>query len=155
MIGPIKTWWNQKAHKIKFVSPLDCLEYNKAEIKQFLISEMGWRDYGGKHYENIFTKFYQGYILPVKFGVDKRKSHLSTLICSGQITKKEALLELEKPPYDAEELKKDKEFFIKKIGVTEEEFEQIMQLPIKKHTDFPSYVNIFKKLSRIKRAILK
>ena len=155
MIGPFDEWWFKKVHHIQFVSPLDCIEYNKAEIKQFLISEMGWRDYGGKHYENIFTKFYQGYILPVKFGIDKRKSHLSTLICSGQITKQEALEEIKKPSYDAEELKKDKEFFIKKIGITEEEFEGIMALPIKKHTDFPSYINIFKRLSKIKRAIFK
>ena len=65
--------------------------FNKDEAKKTIMEQMGWRDYGGKHYESIFTRFYQGYVLPTKFGVDKRKAHLASLINSGQISKKEAL----------------------------------------------------------------
>lgn len=155
MIGPIKTWWFKKFHQIRFVTPLDYIEYDKARVKQFLISELGWRDYGGKHYENIFTKFYQGHILTQKFKIDKRKSHLSTLICSGQITKSQAEEELKKPVYDSEELKKDTDFFIKKLEISEQEFNTVMALPIKKHTDFSSYINIFNRLRKIKKAIFK
>ncbi len=80
--------------------------------------ELDWRDYGGKHYESQFTKFYQAYILPEKFHIDKRKAHLSTLICSGQMTRSEALLEMEKPLYDPAQLKSDKEYVMKKFGLS-------------------------------------
>ena len=65
---------------------------------QTLERELGWKYYGWKHYESIYTRFYQGYILPKKFGYDKRKSHLSSLICSGEMTREEALEELKKEP---------------------------------------------------------
>ena len=153
MIGPLGISYYKKIQGIEMVSPLDWMDYNKAEVKTFLQHELGWRDYGGKHYENIFTKFYQGYILPEKFKIDKRISHLSTLICSGQISKEEALLELSKPQYDQDELRKDRLFFFRKMGLTEDEFEAIMNHPPVAHTDFPSYLNIFKRLSKVKKAI--
>jgi N-acetyl sugar amidotransferase len=131
---------------IKIHSPLNFIEINKAAVKSFLIDNFNWRDYKYKHYENIFTRFYQGYILPVKFGIDKRKSHLSTLICSGQMAKEMALVEIAKPIYTTEKLRVDKEFVIKKLGLEPEEFDKIMALPIKKHTDYKSYINYFNKL---------
>ena len=82
------------------ISILNNVPYNKKEVKEIIQKELGWRDYGGKHYESQFTKFYQAYILPEKFHIDKRKAHLSTLICSGQMTRTEALQELEKPLYE-------------------------------------------------------
>ncbi len=153
-IGPLKVWFYNKFHKIKFISPLDYIEYNKTEVKKKLMEELNWRDYGGKHYENIFTKFYQGYILPEKFKVDKRKSHLSTLICSGQASKEEALKELEKPAYKPDELCGDKEFFIKKMELTEREFEEIMSRPIRKHTHYSSYITVINTLRKVKRMII-
>lgn len=125
-----------KLKKIETVYPLNYLPYNKAAVKEAITEELGWRDYGGKHYESVFTRFYQGYILPVKFGIDKRKAHLSDLIFSGQITKEEALEELKKPIYPEELLKNDFSFVMKKLNLTEEEFEKIMSLPRKEHTDF-------------------
>jgi N-acetyl sugar amidotransferase len=121
---------------IQSVTPLNYMEYNKKEVKETIKNELGWRDYGGKHYESIFTKFYQGYILPTKFGIDKRKAHLSNLICSKQMKREEALEELKKTLYDPEELKADKEYVLKKLGLSEAEFEAIMKLPPRKHTDF-------------------
>jgi N-acetyl sugar amidotransferase len=154
LINPLKKWYYSKVVGIKMVAPLDLVKYNKSEVKDFLMYKLDWKDYGGKHYENIFTKFYQGYLLPEKFKIDKRKAHLSTLICSGQMDKKEALLELKNPPYKEEELKDDKAYFIKKMKITEDEFETIMALPVKSHTDFPSYINIINKLRKIKRILL-
>lgn len=154
IIGPLKIWIYSRWFKIEFASPLDFVEYNKSDVKKKLIDEMNWRDYGGKHYENNFTKFYQGYILPTKFHVDKRKAHLSTLICSNQITKEEALETIKLPAYKAEELVSDKEFFIKKMGLTMTQFEEIMNLPIKKHTDYPSYINVINKLRRLKKLLI-
>lgn len=124
--------------KLSPISVLNYVEYNKHDAKETIKRELGWRDYGGKHYESIFTKFYQAYILPVKFGIDKRKAHYSTLICSGQMTREEALRELEKPLYTDENLKADKEYVLKKFGLGEKEFDAIMQLPPRKHSEFKS-----------------
>jgi N-acetyl sugar amidotransferase len=144
------------------VSILNYVPYNKKEVKEIIQRELGWRDYGGKHYESQFTKFYQAYILPVKFHIDKRKAHLSTLICSGQMTKAEALLEIEKPLYDPAQLKSDKEYVMKKFGLSPEEFEKIMRLPIKKHSAFKSdrklkerYMNMLIKTAPVRNSIKK
>lgn len=112
---------------------LNYLEYNKQKTKEIIAKELGWKDYGGKHYESVFTRFYQGYILPVKFNVDKRKAHLSNLIFSGQITKEAALAELEKPIYPPALLEIDKQFVLKKLGFSEAAFDAYMQAPIVEH----------------------
>lgn len=130
---------------IQSVALLNYFPYVKADVKETITRELQWRDYGGKHYESVFTRFYQGYILPEKFGVDKRKAHLSNLICSGQITKEAALAELAKPSYPEELRKTDYEFVLKKLGLTPQEFETIMQLPVKKHTDYPVDADIYQR----------
>ena len=112
-------------------------------VKKILIEELEWKDYGGKHYESTFTKFYQAYILPVKFGVDKRKAHLSTLICSGQITREEALKEMASPLYDEKELQIDKTYVLKKLGFTDEEFETIMKQKPRSHREFETEGSLF------------
>ena len=144
--------------KLTPVSILNYVPYNKDQIKQFISSELGWRDYGGKHYESIFTKFYQAYILPKKFHIDKRKAHLSTLICSGQMTKNEAIEEIQKPLYTEKELYADKEYVIKKLGLTDHEFDLIMELPPRKHEDFKSdtilkenYMHFLQKTEKLRK----
>ncbi len=138
-------WWHQY---LKFIwglniEPILCyLDYHKVDSKQYLIDNIGWKDYGGKHYESIFTRFYQGYALKEKFGVDKRKAHLSSMICSGQITKEEALKELDKPIIDAVVLKEDLRFFLKKMDLSEEEFKQIISSKPVPHEQFRSYANL-------------
>jgi hypothetical protein len=126
------------------------MPYNKAEVKKTIAAELGWRDYGGKHYESIFTKFYQAYILPTKFHVDKRKPHLSNLICSGQITREDALRELEQPLYPADMLKTDYEYVLKKFDLSAAEFEAIMRLPVKRHADFPIERSLFERYRILK-----
>jgi N-acetyl sugar amidotransferase len=121
---------------IESLSLLNYVDYNKAAIKETISRELGWRDYGGKHYESIFTRFYQGYILPEKFGIDKRKAHLSNLIFSGQITKQQALEEIAKPNYDQRQLEEDKIFAQKKLGFTSLEFESYLNRPRREHTEF-------------------
>ncbi len=144
------------------ISILNYVPYNKNEVKEIIRKELDWRDYGGKHYESQFTKFYQAYILPEKFHIDKRKAHLSTLICSGQMTRSAALLELEKPLYDPAQLQSDKEYVMKKFGLTPQEFEKIMHLPIKKHAAFKSdrklkerYMNMLIKTAPLRRSFKK
>jgi N-acetyl sugar amidotransferase len=137
---------------------LNYVPYNKQEIKDFITKELDWRDYGGKHYESIFTKFYQAYILPQKFKIDKRKAHLSTLICSGQITKEAALKELELPLYKPEELRQDKEYVLKKFGLSAQEFDAIMQSALRKHEEFKTdarlkqnYMRLLQKTQKLRK----
>ncbi|HYG20169.1 MAG TPA: N-acetyl sugar amidotransferase [Ohtaekwangia sp.] len=136
--------------RIRSIGLLNYMPYNKADVKQFITRELGWRDYGGKHYESIFTRFYQGYVLVMKFGVDKRKAHLSNLICSRQITKGEALSELQKPPYDEKVLAADYDFVLKKLQLTRGAFEAIMSEPPKKHTDYPFEHSIYDQSALLK-----
>jgi hypothetical protein len=121
---------------IESLNPLNLMPYNKQEVKEEIKRELNWTDYGGKHYESVFTRFYQGYILPVKFGIDKRKAHLSNLIFSGQITKQEALDELHRPMYDQAQLEMDYDFVLKKLGFTVEGFNQYLLSPRHEHTEF-------------------
>lgn len=122
--------------KFEYVQLLNYVDYNKELIKKKLVEELSWRDYGGKHFESIFTRFYQGYILPNKFQIDKRRFHYSCLIQSKQITKEDAIQALKKPIYNPEMLITDKEFVLKKLDFTNESFENYMKSPIKKHSDF-------------------
>lgn len=133
----------QEVLGLQSIELLNFLPYNKAEVKKTITEEFGWQDYGGKHYESIFTRFYQGYILPNKFGIDKRKAHLSTLICSGQISRENALKELETPIYDDVQLKTDKEFVLKKLGFRETEFDAYMNAPRVEHTEYKTEVGFF------------
>lgn len=128
---------------------LDYLDYNKAQAMSVIEKELDWRYYGGKHYESIYTRFFQSYILPKKFGIDKRKAHLASLICSGQASREEAVAELQTEPYPPELLKQDKEYVVKKIGVSEQEFDGIMAAPIKSHMEYPNDSRIFSLLGRL------
>jgi len=132
--------------KIKYLPILNYVPYNKEEAIKLLEKELDWKYYGGKHYESIYTRFFQCYILPKKFNIDKRKAHFSTLICSGQMTREEALQEMKKDTYPSELLEEDKKHVIKKLGLTEEEFETIMSQPIKSFRDYPNSYFLVEKL---------
>lgn len=136
--------------RYSWVDILNYLDYNKTEAMRVLENELGWVYYGGKHYESVYTRFFQAYILPNKFGADKRRAHLSTLVCSGEITREQALEAIQEPICAPEMLREDKEFVIKKFGLTESEFEEIMSLPKKTIADYPAYENgLFLKLMRV------
>lgn len=141
--------------KIRQIPFLNHIEYNKHEAKKMLMQEIGWRDYGGKHYESVWTRFFQGYYLPTKFGYDKRRAHLSTLICSGQTTREEAFEEMKKPPYDAELLRQDMQFVLKKFGLMQAEFDAIIHTPSKEAKDYPSHYFLFHTLQRYKNIFRK
>jgi len=146
----INLFLDMKIRRINRISVLNYIEYMKKDAIKIIENELNWKNYGGKHYESIYTRFFQGYILPVKFGYDKRKSHLSSLIVSNQITRAEALAELKKNPYPNKELlEEDMNYFINKFGIDEKEFQRIIDLPPKKFFDYPSYENSsFWKLAR-------
>jgi N-acetyl sugar amidotransferase len=124
--------------KLNPISILNYIDYNKQSAKETIVKDLTWRDYGGKHYESVFTKFYQAYILPRKFKIDKRKAHLSTLICSEQMTREQALVELSHELYKPGELSQERDYVLKKLGLSDEEFEKIMNAVPRTHSEFRS-----------------
>lgn len=155
---PHITFWKSLYYywvlQLESVYVLNYLEYDKKEAQEIITRELGWRDYGGKHFESTFTKFYQSYILPTKFGIDKRRAHLANLVSSGQIVREQALEELQKPLYTEKELRIEKEFVLKKLKLKEEEFDAIMQAPVRKHEEFASDTRLwewyFRWINRLK-----
>lgn len=121
---------------VRSVSILNYVDYDKEAAMKVLCEDLGWRYYGGKHYESVYTRFIQGYILPKKFGVDKRYGHFSDVIRSGQMTRGRALDEIEKPPYPEDLFASDYKFVLKKLGLSNEEFEDIMSAPRRTYRDY-------------------
>lgn len=157
-MGLLGWTYNTFIRGVKFIPLLNYIPYNKDEAKKIIMNELDWRDYGGKHYESIYTRFFQGYILPKKFGFDKRRAHLSTLICSGQTTREAALEEIKREPYPNEKMMvDDMEYVVKKLGITSSEFESIMKEPPKTYKDYPNNAKIFNKsniVARLARKVL-
>ena len=144
-----------KVKKIQWVSPLDYVNYDKATAKKIIEAELGWRDYGGKHYESVWTRFFQGYYLPKKFGYDKRRAHYSSMICSGLLTRDQALNMMDEPIYPTELLKSDMSFVVKKFGLTINEFNHLLEEPPKKATEYPSNYFLFHKMMKYKNIFRK
>jgi N-acetyl sugar amidotransferase len=137
--GVLRQHYWQQLRGIRDLFVLNYVDYDKPRAIEILKRELGWEPYGAKHYENVYTKFFQGHILPEKFGFDKRRPHLSCLILGGKMSRDEALAEVEHPAIDPEELRRDRVFVAKKLGLSESEFDEIMALPRKTFWDHPSY----------------
>ncbi len=132
--------------RIKQFRLLYYFAYHKKSIKKMLKKELNWQDYGGHHYESVYTRFYQGYILPEKFGIDKRKREFSTLIRSGQLDRQEALDVLKTTlPMPREQAERDRAYVVKKLGLSDDEFSDIMQQKPRSFLEFPNYYNTLKK----------
>lgn len=122
--------------RIRIVSILNYVDYDKEQAMQLLRDRLGWRDYGGKHHESIYTRFYQGYVLPRKFGVDKRYGHLSDLINAGQVGRAEALAQLRQPPYPEQLQQQDLAYVCKKLRLAPAKFEELMRTPARTFRDY-------------------
>lgn len=148
-----KKFGTDKTDKLKFISsyrkylriklgtvitlrPLNLIDYNRERAFKELYDFCGFEYYGGKHLENMLTAFVQLYWLPKKFGFDKRTSHLSSMIVSGQMTREQALAELESPLYDEAQMAEYIAFIKKNLGISDAEFDAIMAAPVHEHTDF-------------------
>lgn len=121
---------------LKRVAPLNMVDYDYDKVKIFLNQQFGWEPYENKHYENILTRFYEGYYLPHKFGFDKRKVYYSNLILTGGMTREEALKALESAPYPSEMIQEDKEYISKKLGLTLDEFSGLVEGDNKTYKDY-------------------
>ena len=127
-----------------YVELLNATTYRKADAMAELEENVGWRYYGGKHYESTFTKFYQATLLPEKFGIDKRRAHLSSLVVNGELTREDALAALEEPLYRPGEQRDESAYVRKKLGFSEDEFAAMMATPPRSHADYPSSATFFK-----------
>jgi len=141
--------------RIRVIRPLNFIPYNKKEAIKELQEKTGWRPYGRKHGESVFTRFFQNYFLVERFGYDKRKPHLSSLILSGQITREEALEELSKPLYDPKQLEEDKLYMRKKLGLTKEEFESLLNVPKRRTNEFPNSERFEKFIKKLYLLVIK
>ena len=158
--APLKTYpfmsmlefiWLTRVRKLLTVHrPLNYLNYDKERARNELTREYGWRDYGGKHSESRFTKFYQEIYLPRKFNFDKRRLHLSSLIVSSQMTRDHALAELAQPISTTEQIRRDVRFVAKKLGIAKEELERFIEMPAVDHLVYPNGTRLHAALSAAK-----
>src|SRR5690606_37956150 len=118
---------------------LNFMNYDKAKAEAYLQETVGYRTYARKHGESIFTKLFQNYYLPTKFGYDKRRLHYSSMILSGQMTREQAMNKLAEPLYDPAELQLDIEYFCKKMRINQTQFQALMDAPIHDYSDFANW----------------
>jgi len=147
---PYLLFYVNLARRVRTMSILNYVDYRKEAAVEFLQNHLGWVYYGGKHHESIYTRFYQGYVLPRKFGVDKRYGHLSDLINAGQMSREAALEEIQNPPYQEELQARDLEYVCKKMGFTPAQFDEIMATPPK---SFRAYRNSFERVQMLRHAV--
>jgi N-acetyl sugar amidotransferase len=151
MSGIIRHQFYKYFSRIKTVQILNYYTFDREHVVSRIKAELGWIDYGGKHHESVFTRFYQAYILPKKFNIDKRLAHYSNLICAGQLSRDEALKNLREPVYDRTLLNQDLIFVTKKLGMSISEFETYLNKPGRSHYEFKSDDKMIDILLRFKQ----
>lgn len=134
----IKEFYYKFFRGIKIIYFLNYVQYSKHEAMNILENELGWKYYGGKHYESKYTGFVQSYILPVKFNIDYRRATFSSQICSGDLNREIAIEELKKSPFNIENVKSEKDYLAKKLDISIADFENILKLPPKTYRDYPN-----------------
>lgn len=143
--------------RFKIIKPLNYIEYDKNKAIQEMTEKLGWQYYGGKHYESRFTRFFQGYLLPTRFGFDKKRAHLSSLILAGQLSREEALEKMKEPSLPSSLVAEDSEFLCKKLSISQDEFSKYLTMPLKTFRDYPSNYSLrqlmYKARSIVRRLI--
>lgn len=153
MLSPLCFMYYVFVRGIRFIPILNFAPYVKEDVIRTLKQELDWKPYPNKHGESRFTRFYQDYYLPAKFGIDKRKAHYSSLIAAGQMTRDEALSKLNEPLYRPDDLKQDMEFVLKKLGFSESDWQHIMEAPFVPHLSLPNNYWMFSPKNGITRYI--
>ncbi len=142
-------FWYNFYKGIQVIPFLNYFHYVKAEARKELEAELQWQYYGGHHHESIYTRFFQSYLLPVKFGIDKRRTELSAMILSGHCSREEALHELEKPyPHNPEDIT----YVKSKLGFSDEEFNTMMQARIQTFRQYPTYYPLIQRMKPLVKA---
>jgi N-acetyl sugar amidotransferase len=146
--------WYEYVRKIRWVSLLDYFQYDKFQALDILERECDYKPYPYKHYESVFTRFYQGYILPRKFGHDKRRGHLAALVVTGQMTRDRALQMLKESPYPDDGLEQqDRAFVLKKLGFSDDDFSAYLSAPAVPHAAYGTEEPFYRTLLKINRLL--
>ena len=146
-------WTTRFSGALSVAKPLNFMRYDKEAAKRELTRLYGWRDYGGKHHESRFTKFYEQIFLPRKFGLDKRRQHLSSLIVSGQMTRAQAVSLLAEPIIGEAAARRDIRFIAKKLGIAPAELERLIGQPAVPHAQYPNRMAVHGGLIRLRRLV--
>jgi aminotransferase len=131
--------WYPFAKGMRTLRPLNYMSYRKDAVVAELESRVGWRAYGRKHGESLFTKLFQNHYLPLRFGYDKRRPHLSSLILSGQLARAQAQEQLQQPLYDPQELEIDLAYLCKKLRISRAQWQALMDAPLARHDQYPTW----------------
>ncbi|MFC5758750.1 N-acetyl sugar amidotransferase [Rhizobium sp. GCM10022189] len=150
MSFPEYIWMTRVRKQLTIHRPLNYFDYDKEKAQQELRREYGWREYGSKHSESRFTKFYQDIYLPAKFNFDKRRLHLSSLIVAGQMTRDDALAEIAKPIIPEREARRETKFIAKKLGLSEQQLQNYIASPPIPHTHYPNGMILHKILMELR-----
>jgi hypothetical protein len=129
---------------VHVVKPLNFMPFIKADALEMLEKEYGWKPYPQKHFESRFTKFYEGYWLPERFGYDTRKVQFSSLILTGQMSRDEALEKISKPAYDPATIDDEFNYIATKLGISSDELRQYFNMPKKFYWDYKNQQNLFR-----------
>ena len=129
---------------IKIFRPLDYIDYNKEEAMNLLVKKFGYQKYSQKHFESRFTKFYESYWLPERFGYDTRKVQYSSLILTGQMSRDLAIELLKKPSYDRDTIENEFEYIANKLEISVKELRQYFNSPLKNYKDYKSQQNLYR-----------
>lgn len=139
--------------RVKVVKPLNLLPYTKEHASKVLSEEYGWRPYPQKHFESRFTRFYEGYWLPTRFGYDTRRVQYSSLILTGQMTRAEALERLKSPAYDPATIDEDFEYIATKLGISVAELRHYHEMPLKTYKDYKNREWVFDLGAKVLKAL--
>ena len=134
---------------------MNFLPYVKDKALKELIERVGYKPYARKHGESVFTKIFQNYYLPKKFGYDKRRPHLSSLIVSDQISRSEALKKINEPLYDENELEVDLDFLCKKLEIERADFDEMINAEARHYSVFNNWDRRYKLAKKVKKIITK
>jgi N-acetyl sugar amidotransferase len=138
---------------VKVVKPLNSVPYIKEDAMQLLVDRFGWQRYAHKHYESRFTRFYEGYWLPTKFGYDKRRAHFSSLILTKQLSRDEALAKIAVPAYDAATIAEDFEYIATKLDLTVAELQALHDGPNRTYRDYKNSMGLIELGTKVLRAV--
>ena len=140
-------------HGLKVIRPLNYLPYVKSQVISLLVKDYGWKPYPQKHFESRFTKFYESYWLPERFGFDPRRVQFSSLILTGQMTRDYALKQLQDLPYNPSTIEQEFKFVANKLRITTDELRQYFDMPKKFYWDYKNQVRIFNLGARILKSV--
>lgn len=155
---PFSSVFRHKAYlryvkRVRVFKPLNLVRYVQKDASGLLESTYGWRPYPQKHFESIFTRFYEGFWLPKRFGYDVRRAQLSSLVITGQMSRADALAKLDLPPLDDQQVAKDFSFVASKLGISEAEFHSYLEMPKYSYRDYQNSGALIELGARLSRAL--